>query len=261
MSQYQIITHERFGHRRWQRFQSYAFARQKAVVPLVVSEVIRAATLFPIGFVLQGKHWQPAAIMGQCNDVNLFVGPNGAWVGAGYVPAALRSYPFSLLPGKNGQYLLCIDEESGLITEDCRGELFFDENCQPSQSINKVLSYLRQVEQHRRQTLPPCDALATYGLLKPWTLEFTRPQGSLKLEGIYTIDEARLNSLSGEVLAKLRDAGALTLAYAQMLSSHLLPQLDRLAQAHEKSVTPPSVANFEIENLLGTNGDVLRFNF
>ena len=49
---------------------------------------------------------------------NLFVGPDGHWLG-GYVPASLRSYPFRVLGSEgSGQLALCVDEDSGLVVED-----------------------------------------------------------------------------------------------------------------------------------------------
>lgn len=260
MPQYKIITPEHFRHRYWQRYQGYAFAKNQAVVPLVISEVIRAATLFPIGFVHQDKYWQPAALMGQRNDTNLFIAPNGAWAGSSYIPAALRGYPFSLISGPNGQYLLCFDEDSGLVNETEDGEPFFDAVGQPSQGIRDVMNFLQQVEQHRRKTVTACEALETHGLLKPWTLEFKRPLGVSHLEGVYTIDEAQLKTLNGDALTHLRDAEALTLVYAQMLSSHLLPLLDRLADAHDRVVGQAAPA-VDIDHLFGEGDGMVRFNF
>lgn len=247
-------------NRHWQRSSGYTFASGQPVVPLVLSEVIRAATLFPIGFVRHDKRWQPAALMGQRNDTNLFISPNGAWAGSTYIPAALRGYPFSLIPGADGNYLLCIDEDSGLVNEAGHGEPFFDAARQPSQAIKDVLSFLQQIEQHRRKTVTACEGLQTHGLLKPWTLQFKRPQGVSQLEGVYTIDEAQLKTLSGDALTHLRDSEALSLAYAQMLSSHLLPLLDRLADAHDRVAEQAGPAA-DIDHLFGEGDGMVRFNF
>lgn len=260
MPQHKIITPERFRHRRWRRQQGYAFAKNRAVVPLVISEVVRAATLFPLGFVRDGKYWQPAALMGQRNDINLFIAPNGTWAGSNYIPAVLRAHPFSLLPGPGNQYVLCIDESSGLINDTGDGEPFYDAGGQPSQGVKDALSFLQQVEQHRIKTITACEALKTHGLLKPWTLEFKRPHGVARLEGIYTIDEAQLKTLGGDALTHLRDSEALTLAYAQMLSSHLLSLLDRLADAHDRAEGQSAPA-VDLNHLFGDGDSLVRFNF
>jgi hypothetical protein len=49
--------------------------------------------------------------------------------------------------------------------------------------------------------------------------------------GLFRIDEARLNALDDEGFLKLRKAGGLSIAYAQLLSMNNIQMLAQLAEA------------------------------
>ena len=71
----------------------------------------------PIAFVEQAGRFVPMAVMGLTPEHNLFVGPEGQWLG-GYLPAAMRSYPFRLLRSEGSEQMtLCVDEDSGLVVD------------------------------------------------------------------------------------------------------------------------------------------------
>jgi hypothetical protein len=125
MPKYQAITRTDFANLRWKRYESYAFAAQDAVAPLVVQELPKACMSLPIAFIQQGETFVPAAVQGLQPGQNLFVSPDGRWVGP-YTPAAYRGYPFALANADNGQVVLCVDTDSGLVGEDYT-ETFFDE--------------------------------------------------------------------------------------------------------------------------------------
>jgi len=52
------------------------------------------------------------------------------------------------------------------------------------------------------------------------------------VEGLHRISEKELNGLDDEAFTRLRRAGVLTLAYAQMFSTAHLPKVGELANAH-----------------------------
>ena len=161
--------------------------------------------------------------------MNLFVAPNGRWLGR-YVPAALRSHPFRLARTEDERLALCIDEDSGLLGAE-EVEPFFDAGGEVAAPLKQVMDFLTQVETNRVTTQGVCDRLQAHGLIQPWPVKVQGADGERTLEGLFRIDEAALNALPAEALVELRDAGALSLAYCQLLSMQQLSLLGELAQA------------------------------
>ena len=62
----------------------------------MLAEVGQVGSWMPIAFIEQAGRFVPMAMMCPMPEHNLFVGPDGQWLG-GYVPASLRSYPFRLV--------------------------------------------------------------------------------------------------------------------------------------------------------------------
>jgi hypothetical protein len=71
------------------------------------------------------------ALQGLENGKNLFVAPDGRWLG-GYIPAALRGYPFKVLQDNSEppRHFLCFDEESDLLVDatEPNSQPFFKED-------------------------------------------------------------------------------------------------------------------------------------
>ena len=97
MPNYQAITRENHADKYWQRYTTYNHALTDSVVPLTATELPKAVMTLPVGFIEQGGAFVLVAVLGLQPGKNLFVGPQGRWVG-NYIPAAFRSYPFRLAP-------------------------------------------------------------------------------------------------------------------------------------------------------------------
>jgi len=250
MSSLHPVSVSRHGSRRWQRYSSYAFAAGDAVCPLVAQELPKAAMSLPLAFVASGEEVVPVAVLGLQPGKNLFVAPDGRWLG-GYVPAAYRGYPFALANTADGQQVLCIDEDSGLLV-DGEGEAFFAEGDRPAAALNDVLNFLTQVAANRQATRHACALLREHGVVQPWPVRLQTAGGEQAVAGLLRIDEAALNALPAGAFVALRDAGALSLAYCQLLSMQHLAQLGPLAQAHERAaqaVAPQPAAELDLEFL------------
>src|SRR5271156_1471195 len=98
----------------------------------------------PIVFIEEAGRYVLMAMMSPMPGHNLFVGPDGEWLG-GYTPASLRSHPFRLARRQGSEQMtLYIDEDSGVIRDaDEAGETFFAADGQPSQSISAIMEFLR----------------------------------------------------------------------------------------------------------------------
>ncbi len=250
MSSLHPVSVSRHGSRRWLRYSSYAFTAGDAVCPLVAQELPRAAMALPLAFVASGEEVVPVAVLGLQPGRNLFVAPDGRWLG-GYVPAAYRGYPFALANTADGQQVLCIDEDSGLLV-DREGEAFFAEDARPAAVLADVLNFLTQVATNRQATRHACTLLREHGVVQPWPVKLQTAEGEQAVAGLLRIDEAALNALPAEAFVALRDAGALSLAFCQLLSMQHLAKLGPLAQAHERAaqaVAPQPAAELDLEFL------------
>ena len=233
MPSFAAVSRERHGDKRWLSFgPNFRFTAQTTVAPLVVAELSKAMMAFPIGFIRNGEVWNPAAILSLEPNRNLFVADDGRWIGT-YQPAIFRGYPFRMIRTGEDKLTLCIDEESGLITDGPEGEPFFEDG-EVGTRLKQVVEFLTQVEQSRGATERACAALDRHGLIKPWAITLKGDTGERKIEGLSQVDEVALNALPIEAFDDLRQSGALPVAYCQLLSMQHLQVLGTLVQAHAK---------------------------
>ena len=258
MPNYKAITKADFTELRWKRFDSYAFAAQDAVVPLVAQELAKACTCLPIAFIQQGDAFVPAAVLGLQPGQNLFVAPDGRWCGP-YVPAAYRGHPFALAEAENDQLVLCIDMGSDLVGEHFE-QPFFEANGEPAKVMRDVLEFLQQVRNDHRLTRQLCGVLSAEGLIVPWPLTLRGDGGEQMVQGLYRIDETALKSLDSEALARIHQAGALPVAYCQLLSMQHIQMLGKLAEARHKFSTSLPVNDKGELDLEFLNDDTISFS-
>ncbi|WP_442595323.1 SapC family protein [Parapusillimonas sp. JC17] len=259
MANLQAVSKERHAGKRWQRYSSYSFAAADAVAALVVQELPKACMSLPIGFISMEDRYVPVAVQGLAGGKNLFVAPDGRWLG-GYVPASYRGYPFALANTEDGQQVLCVIEDSGLISE-LEGEVFFDEGGQPSKAVSDVLNFLSQVAANRQATQNICAVLQKHELIQPWLIKLQTEAGEQTVQGLFRVDEAALNALSAEALDEVRKAGALPMVYCQLLSMQHLQKLGQLAQQHAAAqASSLQTADGELDLEFLNDGGTIRFS-
>ncbi len=169
MPNIQVITSTRHGHQFWQRYTSYHFAANDALSYLAGAELPSALLHLPIAFVANGETFLPMAVLGLHPGKNLFIAQDGRWIG-GYIPAAYRSYPFVMANTPENKPVLCIDEDSGLLSA-LPGEAFFADDGQPSPVIGTVLNFLNQISANRQTTERICALLQKHALIQPWPIK------------------------------------------------------------------------------------------
>lgn len=234
------LSRQQHGQLRWRGPADYGFARHDNLCALVLQELPKAAMALPIGFVAQQEQCVPVAIQGLQAGSNLYVAPDGRWLG-GYIPAPYRSYPFRLARSEDGQQVLCIHADSGLVGPS-DGQPFFDDQGQLSPGTAQVLNFFQQLEANRQHTSAACALLQQHGLIQPWPVRLQTDAGTQELGGLLRIDEAALNQLCGAALEALQRGGALQLAYCQLLSMQHLASLGPLAAQHAKARQAPPPA-------------------
>lgn len=258
MPHYTAISRSTHTSKRWNRHTHFTFAARDALAPLVAQELPRAQLHMPIAFIPQETGFTPVAILGLQAGQNLFVAPNGRWLG-GYIPAAYRGYPFALASDVEGQQILVFDDDSGLINET-GSEPFFDPEGNPAPAIQELLNFLTQLQQNRALTQRICNALAENQLIQPWPITLQVGTGQHQVEGLYRIDEIALNNLPADAFEVLRQTGALPIAYCQLLSMQHLPQLGTLFEAHQQAAqTLPTTPKGELDLEFLHKSDTLSF--
>lgn len=247
------VSPENLGAKRWTRYSSYSFARRDTILPLVAAELPKACLSLPVAFIAQGDSFGLVAVLGLEPGQNLMIDPAGKWLGP-YVPSVLRSHPFKMAKMDNNQFALCVDQESGLITDGPDGELFFDQAGGPSQAVQGVVEFLRQVEANNQVTAAICVTLSKHKIIVPWPITVKTPAGEKKIDGLFQIDEQILNTLPEDAFLELRQIGALPLIYCHLLSMQHLPMLGKLAELHanQKPAVQAPVIKFE--------DDIIKFS-
>jgi len=256
MTRFVAVSVERHANKCWRRFSSYDFARAQSVVELVAAELPKAAVAMPIALMRGGDaSYRLVALLGLEPGNNLYVAPDGRWLGR-YIPAVLRGHPFRLLNTGDDRYVLCLDEDSDLFGDE--GEPFFVAG-QVAPALSEVVSFLQQIEVNRQRTVQACALLDQHALITPWAVTVQGTAGEHRIEDLYRVDETAMGQLSGTALVALRDAGALALAYCQLLSMQQLPLLGELSAASVRVPQTPSAR--EEGFILGDDGGTLQFNW
>ncbi len=233
MHQYIPLTPDRHASLAWRRYESYQFAGAEALLPVVAAELPRAAMSLPLAFVPDAAGvFQPVVVLGPEPGINAFVAPDGRWL-ATYVPAELRSHPFKVAMTPDGQKVVCVDEGSGLIVEAATAgsEPFFGADGKIAPTVRQVVDLLEGLESMRPATLAATAALVEQGVIQPWPIQLEIEGRVHGLSGLHRVDEIALNALPDEAFVKLRHAGAIGLAYAQLLSMQHVATLQTLSQA------------------------------
>ena len=220
----------RDGKMKLNRPTNFSFAAKTNAIPLLVEEFPMAAAHYPIVFA-DGPMPVPAAVVGLKNDTNLFVGRDDTWVPGAYLPAYVRRYPFILMDDpENKQFVLCIDDSSGLLKEEGEFPLFEDE--QPSGFTKSAMEFCGALRQQGEATDEFVKALKEHDLLMPNNAKIDTRDGShLQLSGFLIIDPKKFDALPDSVIIQWHKKGWLGLVYAQLLSSHRWQSLVELMQA------------------------------
>jgi len=248
---------------KWRRPDGFGFTIREAVVPIVALELGKVAPVMPTAFIGQHGHFELAAVLSAASGQNLFVAPDGRWLG-GYVPSMFRTYPFRLAKPEGVEPpILCVDESCVISADDALpGELFFGADGEISASLKQIIDFISAVERNRIATSIAVSSLAQAGVIKPWPITIKSEQGERTVNGLNCIDEAALNALPTEEFIKLRSTGALPIAYAQLLSMNQIGVFQHLAKL-QTQLSPKPIAPLPdtLDKLFdASNNEYLRFD-
>lgn len=225
------VNKDLHANKRVKEITSFDFASKFHVAYITLQEFTRAAAIYPIVFLedKQKDEFRPVVLLGLKPGVNVFVDGDGKWQ-ASYIPAVIRRYPFTLTPGgADGQFIVCIDEASSLVSET-EGAALFDVSGTPTEVIDNVKRYLSELQQMEVSTNEFCSFLAKHNMFTPLNLRVRETSGVKDIAGCYVINEERLNNLSDERFLEIKNKRYLPALYAHLIS---LAQTERLVKLQE----------------------------
>ncbi|WP_319003906.1 SapC family protein [Ruegeria profundi] len=263
------VTFTRHGLMYWRRFTSYEFAMDRTDCAIVLQEVLQAASAFPIFFKKDQAGFEPHVILSfLANMPTPFVSRDGRWMAA-YVPSDLRCYPFRAEPvgrdssDSKSMFRLCVDEASGLVSNDPNDETFFDKTGALSPALQEVQAFLGARAAAREATQALCQMVDKLGLFEP----LAAYDGIDLAPGTFAVSAQRLSTLKQAEKLRLVESGALQLIHAHQVS---LAHCRWIAQAQQQLRQEKSqgkytknleissflhaMANAPTDDFLGTNG-------
>ncbi len=234
------ISPQSHGALRWRKPSNFLFTRSDHLMLIGLDEVCKAAMGMPAGFIKLEEKFVLMGILGLRNNENLVVDDSGRWLAA-HIPHALLGYPFRMARLEANRFQICIEEGSELVrkADDLPAEApgwqpFFDEADEPATGLAEKMSHMQNHALQLAAAEVATAKLAELDLLKEWQIVTGDKDSPTRVRGLYATDEQRLAELPGDSLAELRDAGALMLAHAQLLSAFHMPSLIRIANLRWK---------------------------
>ena len=200
---------------------------EQHIVPVTLHEIARAATEYPIVFVKNSDtgEFQSVAMLGLKPGQNLSV-KDGKWLGL-YIPAVVRDYPLGLVlnPEVKDKVWIGLREEAKEVSKTEGQALFNGDQETPFLEARKkaLITHFEQ-DQATRGIL---GFLAEKELFISQTLTVDVAGEKRNINGLYLIDEQKLNSLSDEDFLELKKRGLLGPIYGHLSS---INQVNRLAR-------------------------------
>lgn len=222
MSDYEPLNRSKHERLRMGPTDGYAQFRETTLVPIILDEIAMVAREYPIIFP-EGEADLPCALTGVQPQTNAYLDKEGRWQ-AQYIPMDVRKQPFGLAPVEGSQdasgklrYTLCINPGAHEFT-DLEGARVFQPGGELSPEANAKAELARKLLERSGITKAMVKALEEAELLVPRAIQMNLGQEMRKIQGFRVVDEKKLNSLSDEEFAALRNKGLLPLIYAQLMS-------------------------------------------
>ena len=259
MTRLVTVSRETHGQKVWQRPANYQFTAHEPLTPILLAEVIHVGSWMPIAFIQRSGCYVLVAMMCPMPGHNLFVGPDGQWLG-GYVPSSLRCYPFRpARPEGSEQMILCIDEDSGLVKDAHEmGESFFTADGKPSQSVSTLMQFFARLKPTGCRRSLATAALAEAGVIEPWPIEVEVGGKKVAIKDLHRVNEPAMGQLVDDAFLKLRKTSALGLAYAQLMSMGQIARFDQLMKLRQQLAQTPKIKSEEL--FRGPPSDLIRFD-
>ncbi|MBV7538339.1 SapC family protein [Duganella sp. sic0402] len=181
------------------------------------SEFRDVQACYPIVFrkTTDGLGFEPIALFGLEEGHNLFL--SGDRWQAPYIPMMVERQPF-MIGTSGGELMVNVDLDHPRVSRS-EGEPVFKPHGGHSEFLEHANSLLLAIHQGLQELPGFLQALLENELLESFALDVELNDGSQnRLIGFYTINEDRLQALSGEAIARLHQAGYLQAIYLVIAS-------------------------------------------
>ncbi len=218
----------------------FTYIKDVQVLPIAVGEFPAASLSYPIIFA--GPDKNPAVILGMTEGRNAFVDEEGHVPDGVYLPAYIRRYPFIAARNNDNpdNMMVCIDRASHFIS-DKPDEPFFKDG-QPTDFTKRCIDFVQSYEQEMAGTrnfvkmLEDLDLFDTIDAFIPGEAgtEGVDANGYRKIGEYVGVSKTKLDKISPEKLAELRDNGALLAIYAHQMSQTNWQRVVTMEIKHEQ---------------------------
>jgi hypothetical protein len=235
----QIETLDKISHSKLRKKHSFDYQHIKddQMSPINMNEFADAGTCFPLLFVKHRKTAKlfPIALFGLEKGENLFYSKEG-WK-CTYAPTAMRCDPFSLEPVASsndpGHWKVCVNVNSHNVSEK-EGEPLFDDGS-PSPLLEAISKELIKDVNEQAMTAQFVNYLVENNLITAIKFNLTYANNEVRqIDGIYTIDELALETLSPEQVQEIYQKGYFKPIYCMLGSRHNLYELIRQKRGSSK---------------------------
>lgn len=227
MANFQPLHKETHAKTRVKPIDNVADLKTQHALGVVVQEFALAGAHYPVAFAKEQDQdvYFPVAIMGLEQNVNLFVSDDGKWEGM-YMPARYTHKPLTVIPNKDdpNMFGIAIDVDADIVSED-EGELLFTEDGKESEHLEGRKKALMAFVENEQMTKAFLDTLAEMDLLEAQNIGVKVKDKDYQLNGLFLVNEKKLNELSDEEYLKLRKRGFLGPIYAHLGSMHHISNL------------------------------------
>jgi hypothetical protein len=211
------------------------FIAQCNVFAITLPEFFHAARHYPVVFVkAEDATMRASVITGLRQNQNLYVDTHGDWQEQVYVPASVRQFPFYAVAAgavSSTDKTLVMVDESALVSSD---EPFFDRHGEATAKWKASEIFTADFSAADKQTSKFAARMAELGLLEAFDAQVNPQQrGSLKVTGMYRINEDRLNRLAAKTVRELMEKGEMSRIYAHLISLENFAKLLDLSAAAE----------------------------
>lgn len=203
---------------------------KERMIPVVLTEFLKLCVQYPIVFTKNadtGK-FVCVALLGFDHGENLFW-QNDQWDGI-YIPLNITRQPFFI--GKEDlnkdDAVVCIDVESPCISLE-NGEELFNSQGQDTAYLGNAKSMLAQLVSGEQQNFDFINTLLNLDLIMPLALDITFANDKTqRVQGIYTIDEEKLDKLNSDEVLMLHRYKYLKPIYTMVSSlAHIYALIQR----------------------------------
>ena len=215
------------------------------LVNVEIKEAVQASSEFPLFLSKSsdGKYWTISALCGLAPQENVFE-TQGTWLGH-YAPLSLRTLPFvTRINGETQQQEILVDVESPAVSTQA-GEKLFLESKRPTAYLDNKKKLLEERVNAMQQTAVMLNQLSEMGLIHAVDLIIEyKDNTNQRVGGLATVNEQRLQNLTGEELASLNQKGLLNVLF-NILGS--IFQVNRVIRLHNTKFPDRAVNNIKFE--------------